>query len=66
MNNEEKREKLNLLYELLDGLKNKKDKYSTNLRQDIRKKIKDIKYVMTDEDWQEMMESRSEIDTRKC
>jgi len=62
----EKEELLKSLYEKLDKLKSKKDKHFLKERADIKKQIKEVKFLMTDEDWKEFMEERSEINTSKC
>ena len=66
INNEQKLDKLNDLYEQLEKIKGKKDEVYTRERKKIMLEIKNTKNVMTTEDFEKMLTERSEIDTGRC
>lgn len=63
---DEKQEKLDRLYSKLDELKNKKDQRSVMQRKKIRLEIKELKNIITTEEFEKMMQERREIDTGRC
>ena len=65
MNNEQKVDRLNDLYEQLEKYKGKKTYIATRERKKIMLKIKDTKNILTHEDFEQMMK-QSEIDTARC
>lgn len=71
MDNAEKYDLLNELYYKLDTVKAELKKSPANVKLRIKKdklrqEIRELKMTMTTEDWQEMMESKSEIDVKRC
>ena len=65
MNNEQKVDKLNDLYEQLEKIKGKKDEVYTRERKKIMLEIKNTKNILTHEDFEAMMK-QAEIDTGRC
>ena len=66
MTNEQKVDKLNNLYEQLEKAKGKKDELYTRECKKIMLEIKDVKNILTHEDFEKLLTERSEIDTGRC
>lgn len=65
MSNEEKYDMLKDLKYKLHNIKG--NGISDKIKKDkLKREIKELERTMTDEDWKELMESISEIDTSRC
>ena len=66
MTNEQKISLLDNLYENLEKYKGKKDEIHTRERKKIMLQIKELKNIMTTEDFEKLLTERSEINTGRC
>ena len=66
MTDEQKLNRLNDLHEQLEKVKGKKDEVYTRKRKKIMLEIKDVKNILTHEDFEKLLTERSEIDTGRC